>query len=123
MSVADSSGAKLNAIQSLTGSYLLGQAAAAHLAEGEENIGVFLPPSVGGALVNAGLMLHGKVAINLNYTAGKDVVDACVAKAGIRTVISSRKNAVQQPFQGPMFHACEPARSGSPIAEPMPKSW
>ena len=89
--VADSTGAKLNAIQSLTGSYLLGKAVALNLAEGEENVGVFLPPSVGAALVNAGLLLHGKVAINLNYTASKDVVDACVAKAGIKTIVSSRK--------------------------------
>jgi acyl-[acyl-carrier-protein]-phospholipid O-acyltransferase/long-chain-fatty-acid--[acyl-carrier-protein] ligase len=48
---------------------------------------------VGGALANAGLALRGKVAVNLNYTASKDVVDACVAKAGIRTVVSSRKFA------------------------------
>ena len=90
LSMADSTGATLNAIQSLTGSYLLGKSIAVNLAEGEENIGVFLPPSVGAALVNAGLLLHGKVAINLNYTASKDVVDACIAKAGIRTIISSR---------------------------------
>jgi len=91
LSMADSSGARLSAIQSLTGSYLLGKSIAVNLAEGEERVGVFLPPSVGGALVNAGLLLHGKVAINLNYTASKDVVDACIAKAGIHTVVSSRK--------------------------------
>ena len=91
LSMADSSGARLNAIQSLTGSYLLGKAVCGKVAEGDERIGVFLPPSVGGALVNAGLSLCGKVAINLNYTASKDVVDACIAKAGIRTVVSSRK--------------------------------
>ncbi|PIR15572.1 MAG: hypothetical protein COV48_13615 [Elusimicrobia bacterium CG11_big_fil_rev_8_21_14_0_20_64_6] len=91
LSLADSSGTRLSAIQSLTGSYLLGKAVAVNLAEGEENIGVNLPPSVGAALVNAGLLLHGKVAINLNYTAGKEVVDACITKAGIHTIVSSRK--------------------------------
>ena len=89
-SLADSSGNKLNAIESLTGSYLLGKAVCRNLAEGEENVGIFIPPSVGGALVNAGVGLHGKVPINLNYTAGKDVVDACIAKAGISTVVCSR---------------------------------
>lgn len=93
LSMADSSGTRLSAIQALTGSYLLGQNMIKHVAAGDERIGVFLPPSVGAALVNAGLGLHGKVAINLNYTASKDVVDACVAKAGIRTVVSSRKFA------------------------------
>ncbi len=88
--MADSSGARLNALQALTGSYLLGKRFAGKLAEGEENIGVFLPPSVGGALTNVGLLLHGKVAINLNYTASKDVVDACVAKADIRTILTSK---------------------------------
>ncbi len=91
LSVADSSGTHLNAIQSLTGSYLLGKSVSVNLAEGEENTGIFLPPSVPAALVNAGLLLHGKVAINLNYTASKEVVDACIAKAGIRTVVCSRK--------------------------------
>ena len=91
LSMADSSGTRLSAIQSLTGSYLLGRSVAVNLAAGEENIGVFLPPSVGAALVNVGLLLHGKVAINLNYTASKEVVDACVAKASIRTVVCSRK--------------------------------
>ena len=90
-SVADSTGAKLNAISALTGSYLLGRALAKSLAEDETNVGVMLPPSVGGALTNAGLSLNGNVAINLNYTASKDVVDACIAKANIRTVVTSKK--------------------------------
>ncbi len=91
LSMADSSGTRLSAIQSLTGSYLLGKAVAIHLAEGEENTGIFLPPSAPAALVNVGLGLHGKVAINLNYTASKEVVDACVNKAGINTIVTSRK--------------------------------
>lgn len=91
LSMADSSGTRLSAIQSLTGSYLLGKAVSVNLAEGEENTGIFLPPSVPGALVNVGLGLHGKVAINLNYTASKEVVDACVTKAGINTIVTSRK--------------------------------
>ncbi|MDD5305328.1 MAG: AMP-binding protein, partial [Elusimicrobia bacterium] len=91
LSMADSSGTRLSAIQALTGSYLIGKSISVNVAEGDENIGVYLPPSAGAALVNAGLLLHGKVAINLNYTASKEVVDACVNKAGIRTIVSSRK--------------------------------
>lgn len=91
LSMADSSGTRLSAIQALTGAYLIGKSISVNVAEGDENIGVYLPPSAGAALVNAGLLLHGKVAINLNYTASKEVVDACVNKAGIRSIISSRK--------------------------------
>ncbi|MBI3288691.1 MAG: MFS transporter, partial [Elusimicrobia bacterium] len=65
--VADSSGLKLNALQTLVGSHLLGCSLAKKLGE-EERVGVMIPPSVGGALANVGLALHGKVAINLNYT-------------------------------------------------------
>ncbi|UPT74202.1 MAG: AMP-binding protein [Elusimicrobiota bacterium] len=91
LSVCDSTGAELNALSALAGSYLLGRELAKTSAE--ERVGVMLPPSVGGALANAGLALHGKVAVNLNYTASKDVVDACIAKAQIKTVVSSRKFA------------------------------
>ncbi len=90
LSMADSSGLRLNALQALTGSYLLGRALAREIRLDDERVGVLLPPSVPGALVNAGLALHGKIAVNLNYTASKEVVDACVAKAGISTVVTSR---------------------------------
>jgi acyl-[acyl-carrier-protein]-phospholipid O-acyltransferase/long-chain-fatty-acid--[acyl-carrier-protein] ligase len=119
LSMADSSGARLSAIQSLTGSYLLGKSIAVNLAEGEERVGVFIPPSVAGALVNAGLLLHGKVAINLNYTASKDVVDACIAKAGIRTVVSSRKFSEKLGWEpdGKKIYVEDLAPSISPFAK------
>jgi acyl-[acyl-carrier-protein]-phospholipid O-acyltransferase/long-chain-fatty-acid--[acyl-carrier-protein] ligase len=90
--VSDSTGVKLNALQTLVGSHLLGRALAAML-PGEERVGVLIPPSVPGALANFGLSLEGKVPINLNYTASKDVVDACLAKAGVKTVVTSRRIA------------------------------
>jgi acyl-[acyl-carrier-protein]-phospholipid O-acyltransferase/long-chain-fatty-acid--[acyl-carrier-protein] ligase len=90
--VSDSTGAKLNALQTLVGSHLLGRALGA-LLEGEERVGILIPPSVPGALANFGLSLQGKVPINLNYTASKDVVDACLAKAGVKTVVTSRRIA------------------------------
>lgn len=87
--VSDSSGAKLNALSTLVGAHLLGRALDA-ATPGEERVAVFLPPSVPAALTNLGLSLRGKVPINLNYTASKDVVDACLAKAGVKTVVASR---------------------------------
>ena len=39
----------------------------------EQQVGVLLPPSVGGAVVNAALGLDCRVAVNLNYTLTSDV--------------------------------------------------
>jgi len=39
------------------------------LAADEKCVGVLLPPSVGGVLVNAALPLSGRIPVNLNYTA------------------------------------------------------
>jgi acyl-[acyl-carrier-protein]-phospholipid O-acyltransferase/long-chain-fatty-acid--[acyl-carrier-protein] ligase len=88
--VADSSGLKLNALSTLVGAHLLG-GALAEILQDERRVGVLLPPSVGGALANLGLSLRGRVPINLNYTASKDVVDACLEKAQTRTVVTSRR--------------------------------
>jgi len=90
--ISDSSGLKLNALSTLVGAHLLGRALETLLG-GEERVGVLMPPSVPGALANYGLALRGKIPVNLNYTAAKDVVDACLAKAGIKTVVTSRRVA------------------------------
>ena len=53
-------------------------AAARVLAEDERNVGVLLPPSVGGLVVNAALALDGRVAVNLNYTVSSEVMNDCI---------------------------------------------
>ena len=40
-------------------------------------VGVLLPPSVPGALVNWAALLLGKVPINLNYTASNESMASC----------------------------------------------
>ncbi|MEQ1917624.1 MAG: MFS transporter [Elusimicrobiota bacterium] len=119
LSMADSSGTRMSAISALTGSYLLGRSIAVIVAEGDEKIGVLLPPSAGAALVNVGLLLHGKVAINLNYTASKEVVDACINKAGIQTIISSRKFSEKLGWEpnGKKIYVEDLAPSLSPLAK------
>src|SRR5204863_6873524 len=56
----------------------------------EKNVGVLLPPSMGGAIVNAVLALAKRVAINLNYTSSNATINHCLAEAGIRHVLTSR---------------------------------
>ncbi|MDP6524734.1 MAG: acyl-[ACP]--phospholipid O-acyltransferase [Kiritimatiellia bacterium] len=56
----------------------------------QEKVGVLLPTSAGGALVNVALSLRGRVPVNLNYTASAESVRSAIRQCGIGTVISSR---------------------------------
>jgi acyl-[acyl-carrier-protein]-phospholipid O-acyltransferase/long-chain-fatty-acid--[acyl-carrier-protein] ligase len=58
---------------------------------GQGMVGIFLPPSVPGALVNQAAFLCGKVPINLNYTLSETTLAACTKQCDIKTVITSRK--------------------------------
>jgi len=58
--------------------------------QGQENVGILLPASVGGALVNLAATLAGKTVVNLNFTAGRAGMESAAAQAGLRTVITSR---------------------------------
>ncbi len=58
---------------------------------GEQNIGLLLPTSVGGALANFGVTLAGRAAVNLNFTAGEQNCRAAIEQCAIRTVLTSRK--------------------------------
>jgi len=57
---------------------------------GQRTVGIFLPPSVPGALVNHAALLMGKVPVNLNYTLSEASLASCVKQCGIRTVVTSR---------------------------------
>ena len=56
----------------------------------EKMIGVILPASVGGALINIATLLAGKVPVNLNFTAGREAMEAAIAACQIETIITSR---------------------------------
>lgn len=53
-------------------------------------IGILLPPSVAGAVVNYATLLAGKIPVNLNYTASNQVIASSASQCGIRTVITSK---------------------------------
>ncbi|MGD0016810.1 MAG: acyl-[ACP]--phospholipid O-acyltransferase, partial [Verrucomicrobiia bacterium] len=57
---------------------------------GQEMVGILMPPSVGGALVNYAALLMGKVPVNLNYTANDEVLASCAHQCNLQTVITSR---------------------------------
>jgi len=56
----------------------------------QEMVGILLPPSVGGALVNYAAALLGRVPVNLNYTANNEVLASCAQQCNLQTVITSK---------------------------------
>jgi len=57
---------------------------------GQEMVGILLPPSIPGALVNYAAMLMGKVPVNLNYTASNETLESCAEQCNLKTVITAR---------------------------------
>ncbi|MEN0109513.1 MAG: AMP-binding protein [Planctomycetota bacterium] len=89
---SDSTGATMTGAQLLTRALVLRRLLLREvLAADEQRVGVLLPPSNGGVVVNAALALSGRVAVNLNYSATQDVINACVRAAGLRHVLTSDK--------------------------------
>ncbi|MBI5882189.1 MAG: MFS transporter [Elusimicrobia bacterium] len=89
LAAADSSGRRMNCLQTLAGAWLLGRTLDRELPQAE-HVGLLLPPTVAGVLANVGLSMMGRVPVNLNYTASPEVVRACIEKAGIKSVVTSK---------------------------------
>lgn len=53
-------------------------------------VGVVLPPSKGAVLANLAVLLAGKVPVGLNFTAGRDALEAALRRGGIETVITAK---------------------------------
>jgi acyl-[acyl-carrier-protein]-phospholipid O-acyltransferase/long-chain-fatty-acid--[acyl-carrier-protein] ligase len=69
------------------------------LQKNEQYVGVLLPPSGPGFLVNMALALDKRTSVNLNYTVSNEVMNACIKAAGIKHVITSRKVMSKMNFQ------------------------
>jgi acyl-[acyl-carrier-protein]-phospholipid O-acyltransferase / long-chain-fatty-acid--[acyl-carrier-protein] ligase len=57
---------------------------------GQEMVGILMPPSIPGALVNLAAMLMGKVPVNLNYTASNETLASCAQQCDLKTIVSAR---------------------------------
>jgi acyl-[acyl-carrier-protein]-phospholipid O-acyltransferase / long-chain-fatty-acid--[acyl-carrier-protein] ligase len=57
---------------------------------GQKMVGLLLPPSVPGALVNFAALLAGKVPVNLNYTVSEETLASCVRQCGLKTIVTSK---------------------------------
>ncbi len=57
----------------------------------EQNIGLLVPASVGGAITNMAVLVLGKTAVNLNFTSSAEAIQGSVKSAEIKTVYTSKK--------------------------------
>lgn len=79
----------VSAAQALIGSIAVARALRP-VWRGQRTVGMLLPPSVAGALVNVAAPLCGKTSVNLNYTVGRAGLEAAVRQAGLSTIVTSR---------------------------------
>ncbi len=90
--IADSSGVEATGGSLLLRTLILRRLLLRDVIESDEKyVGILLPPSVGAVITNAAVTLAGRVSANLNYTVTNDVLNACIRKAEIRHVLTSRK--------------------------------
>jgi acyl-[acyl-carrier-protein]-phospholipid O-acyltransferase/long-chain-fatty-acid--[acyl-carrier-protein] ligase len=88
--LAGSTGKELNFGHTLAAALIMSDWIANHCRE-SQNVGVLLPASAGGAIVNLGIALAGKTAVNLNFTAGDESMTHAIELCEIRTIFSSRE--------------------------------
>jgi len=99
---------------------------------GQEMVGILLPPSVPGALVNFAATLSGKVPVNLNYTSSSEALASCAAQCNLQTVITTKLLLDRIPLEVPgrtvfLEEAAAAPRLGERIAALLfwflPGSW
>lgn len=87
--IADFSGKKLNYGMTLVSAVALTRKLRAKLDQ-EKTIGILIPPSVAGALVNIAISALNKVPVNINYTSSKEAMASMVKQCAMQYVITSR---------------------------------
>ena len=87
--IADGQRPKVNYFSALVGTLVLARRLRKHW-HGQEMVGILLPPSVPGALVNFAALLMGKVPVNLNYTVPNETLASCAQQCDLKTVVTAR---------------------------------
>lgn len=86
---ADSTGVELSGYKFLTASILFKNLLKYKL--DSQNIGILLPTSCAAAFINTTVLMLGKTAVNLNFTASKESLKKSLEKANINSIITSEK--------------------------------
>ncbi len=92
--MADSTGLKLNYLNTLTTAILLKDKLfpkKRRPLETNEMVGVLLPASCMGAIINGAILFAGKVPVNLNFTLSGEALDSCIRQCRMNTIITSHK--------------------------------
>ncbi len=90
LAMVDSLGTRRTYGEVLIGSLILGRLFRQRLGD-EPYVGLLVPPGAAGAVANIAIATLGKVAVNLNYSASKPVVDSSIAQCGIKHIITTPK--------------------------------
>jgi acyl-[acyl-carrier-protein]-phospholipid O-acyltransferase/long-chain-fatty-acid--[acyl-carrier-protein] ligase len=64
-------------------------------------VGLLLPPSIPGALVNYTALLMGKIPVNLNYAGSNEALASCAEQCNLKTIVTSRLFLEKVPVQLP----------------------
>ncbi|MCX7019251.1 MAG: acyl-[ACP]--phospholipid O-acyltransferase [Candidatus Sumerlaeota bacterium] len=75
--------------QALARNIILGRKLRAHW-QGQDMVGLLMPPSVAGACLNIAALMCGRTPVNLNYTAPREALASATAQCGIRTIVTAR---------------------------------
>lgn len=86
--MADSKGKALSYTKVLTASILFSGFIKKNT---EQNIGILMPTSSAGVIVNMASLMSGKTVVNLNYTASLASIHSAIAKAEIKTIYTAKQ--------------------------------
>ena len=87
--VADIEGVEISHKRFLTGVLLFSKKIAEY--SPEQNVGLLLPSSGGGAIASMAILCLGKTIVNLNFTAGKKALQSAAKQAEVKHIYTSRK--------------------------------
>ncbi|MBT4911605.1 MAG: AMP-binding protein [Alphaproteobacteria bacterium] len=87
--VADIEGVEISHKKFLTGVLLFSRKIEAY--SPEQNVGLLLPSSGGGAIASMAILSLGKTIVNLNFTAGKKALQSAAQQAEVKHIYTSRK--------------------------------
>jgi acyl-[acyl-carrier-protein]-phospholipid O-acyltransferase / long-chain-fatty-acid--[acyl-carrier-protein] ligase len=87
--VADIEGVEISHKKFLTGVLLFSRKIEAY--SPEQNIGLLLPSSGGGAIASMAILSLGKTLVNLNFTAGKKALESAAKQAEVKHIYTSKK--------------------------------
>lgn len=86
--------------KALTGAIALGRALRGTWGS-QQRVGILLPPSIAGSLVNMAAVLGGRTVVNLNYTTGRAGMESACRQADLQTVITSKAFVAKAKLEPP----------------------